>query len=82
MAWTPEEVASVRAAVLALVTGTRAVSVSYAGPPARSVTYAMADLPGLRSLLEGMELGAAVPGPTYRRATFSKGFDPSSGSSG
>lgn len=70
MAWTADEIAQIRAAVLALVTGTRVASVSYAGPPARSVSYQAADLPTLRSMLAEAE-GASRAG--YRLATTRKG---------
>jgi hypothetical protein len=73
MAWTADEIAQVRAAVLALATGTRVVTVNYAGPPARSVTYQAADLDKLRALLADME-GAAVGRTRFRRVAFKKGF--------
>ncbi len=73
MAWTAEEVAQVRAAILALATGTRTVSISYAGPPARSETYAEADLPELRKLLAEMER-SATGATKFRRVAFDKGF--------
>lgn len=73
MAWTQEEIAQVRAAVLALATGTRAVSVSYAGPPARSVSYGTVDLPNLRAMLADMERSAGS-NPTYRLAATRKGL--------
>lgn len=76
MAWTTAEIESVRAAVLALATGQRAVSVSYAGPPARTVSYGTAQLGELRALLATMEAsvtGTAAP-PRFRRAVFSRGY--------
>jgi hypothetical protein len=58
---------------VALASGTRVVTVSYAGPPARSVTYGAANLEELRSLLAEME--RAVSGsPRFRRVAFKKGF--------
>lgn len=75
MAWTQAEADQVRAAILALASGTRAVQVSYAGPPARSVSYGIADLAELRALLAEMERTASGA-PAFRRASFSKGFDP------
>lgn len=74
MAWTADEVAQVRAAVLALATGARVVTVNYAGPPARSVTYQTADLDQLRSLLAEMDRSANST-TQFRRVAFSKGFD-------
>ncbi len=73
MAWTQADADQVRAAIVALASGTRAVSVSYAGPPARSVTYGAANLGELRALLSEMER-TATGAPTYRRVSFSKGF--------
>lgn len=63
-----------RAAVLALATGARVATVTYAGPPSRSVTYQATELSDLRNLLSEME--RAVSGTaSYRRVAFSKGFD-------
>jgi hypothetical protein len=73
MAWTQQDLDQVRTAVVALASGTRVVTVSYAGPPARSVTYGAANLEELRSLLAEME--RAVSGsPRFRRVAFKKGF--------
>ncbi len=72
MAWTQADVDQVRAAILALASGTRTVSVSYAGPPARSVTYGIANLSELRALLSEMQAG--VTGGTYRVAATRKGL--------
>lgn len=77
MAWSPEELAQIQAAVLALATGARVASVSYAGPPARTIQYVPADLGQLRALLA--EATASSGGMTFRRAAFSKGFDPPRG---
>lgn len=79
MAWTQADVDAIRAAVVALASGQRVVSVSYAGPPARSVSYGIADLSQLRALLAEMERAVSGP-PRYRRVVFSKGFDPPKGS--
>lgn len=74
MAWTQADADQVRAAILALATGTRVVTVQYAGPPARSVTYGIAELPELRKLLGEMERSAG--GATkFRRVSFRKGFE-------
>jgi len=72
MAWTADELAQVREAILALVTGARVVSISYAGPPARSVSYQIADLGQLRALLAEMQRG--LGGTTYRLASTRKGL--------
>jgi len=71
--WTLEEYESVRAAVVALATGVRVVTVSYAGPPARSVNYAPANLDELRKLMAEMER-SLVGVSSFRRVSFSKGF--------
>lgn len=73
MAWTQADADAVRAAVLALATGTRTVTVSYSGPPSRSETYGVAQLGELRALLTEVERQAAGA-PTFRRTSFSKGF--------
>ncbi len=73
MAWTQEETDQVRAAVVALASGTRVVTVNYAGPPARSVTYGDADLKSLRDLLAEMERSVSG-GTKFRRVAFGKGF--------
>ncbi len=74
MAWTQSELDQVRAAVLALATGARVATVSYAGPPARSVTYGTANLEELRDLLAEMEASVSnATTKTYRLATTRKG---------
>lgn len=73
MAWTQQDVDQVRAAVVALAAGTRVVTVSYAGPPARSVTYGAANLAELRELLAEMERSVSG-GTRFRRVAFGKGF--------
>ncbi len=73
MAWTQQDVDQVRAAVVALASGSRVASVSYAGPPARSVSYGAASLPELRSLLAEMER-SLTGATTFRHVAFSKGF--------
>lgn len=73
MAWTQADADQVRAAILAIATGTRVVQVSYAGPPARAVTYQAADLPELRRMLAEIEHSASTK-PGYRLATTRKGL--------
>lgn len=75
MAWTQEDVDAVKAAILKLATGERVVTVSYAGPPARSVTYHATDLASLRTLYSEMQ-GAvtAATGSSYRLVTTRKGL--------
>lgn len=62
-----------QAAIRDLVIGKRAVTVSFGGPPARSVTYQMAQLSDLRSVLAEINrsLGA---GPTYRLGATNSGL--------
>lgn len=62
-----------QAAIRDLVIGKRVVSVSFAGPPARSVTYQMAQLKELQSVLAQInrELGT---GPTYRLGATNSGL--------
>lgn len=75
--WTLADRDQVKAAVLALAGGARAVTVSYANT-GRSITYHQTDLKQLRDLLA--EINREVNGaPTSRLAAFSKGFDPPRG---
>jgi hypothetical protein len=76
MAWTQADADQVRAAIVALASGKRIVTVEYAGPPQRSVTYASAQIAELRSLLAEMDrqLGA-TSAPAVRLVAFKKGYD-------
>ena len=79
--YTSADLVSVTNAIRALMTGTRTVTVTFAGPPQRSVTYAAASLGELRALQA--EIQREVNGtPTYRRISFNKGFDPNNNGSG
>jgi hypothetical protein len=78
-AWTQAELDQVRAAVVALAAGKRAASVSFAGPPARTVSYVAAQLGELRSLLSEMEASVSKR-RRFRRVAHSKGFYPRRGS--
>lgn len=51
MPWTQADADAVRVAIRELATGKRVVSVSFAGPPARSESYEMVQLDELRALL-------------------------------
>ena len=73
MAWTTEEIASVKAAIIALATGKAVASVSYAGPPAQTISYQATDLDKLKALLAQMTASSSTS-VTYRRASVSKGF--------
>lgn len=73
--WTQQDVDLFRDAVRKLATGQRVVTVAYAGPPARSVTYYAVELDKLRELLaEAERTVAGSATPRFRRAAFSKGF--------
>lgn len=72
--WTQADIDNLKAAVRE-----GALTVIYAGPPERSITYQ--SLAAMRSLLA--EMVHDVNGTkSYRRAQFNKGFNPPSGSSG
>lgn len=72
MEWTEAERDQVRAAILALITGQRVASVSYSGPPARSVSYEAVDLDQLRAILA--EMNQSLRGSTYRLGATRKGL--------
>lgn len=65
--WTEADIATLKAAIASGV-----LSVSYAGPPARTITYQ--SLEAMRSLLAEM-VGQVSGRTTYRRVSFKKGFD-------
>lgn len=69
MAWTQADIDKLQAAISSGV-----LSVSYAGPPARSITYQ--SLAEMRSLLAEMvsSVGGASGGKSYRLATTRKGL--------
>lgn len=75
MAWTQADADAVRAAITDLAVGKRTVSISFAGPPARTQTFALAELSQLEALLARIERSFGTT-PRFRRASFSKGFDP------
>lgn len=66
--WTEEDVAKLKEAVSSGV-----LSVSYDGPPRRTITYQ--SLTEMRALLADMERVVAPPSVTRRRAAVSRGFD-------
>ena len=78
MAWTQADADQVRAAIVALAAGKRVVTVTYAGPPERSITYGQAQLGELRALLSEMDRSVNAA-PKFRRFAFAKGFDPRCG---
>lgn len=67
--WTQSDIDTLKAAIASGV-----LSVNYAGPPARSITYQ--SLEAMRSLLAEMraEVNAAAGRPRYTLARTSKGF--------
>lgn len=58
--WTEADITKLRAAIVAIASGEGVQQVSYAGPPARTITYHQTDLAQMRSLLASMiaEVGA------------------------
>lgn len=71
--WSEEDIATLKAAILALASGEKVQTVKYSGPPAREVTYHAVNLPDMRALLT--EIVREVRGTTtYRRVAFNKGF--------
>lgn len=69
MAWTQDDIDTLKAAVRSGV-----LSVSFSGPPSRTITYQSLD--AMRSLLAEMEAAvtAAAGGTRYRRARVLRGF--------
>lgn len=72
--WTADDVAAVRNAIRRLATGDREVSVSFAGPPQRSVTYQMVQLQELRDLLAEMVRATTTGATSYRLGATRKGL--------
>lgn len=77
MAWTQEDADKLRAAILALASGEAVQSVSYAGPPTRTVVYMQRDQKKMEDLLAKIEasLSVAAGRKRYRLAATKKGFD-------
>ena len=65
--WTQADIDALKVAIASGV-----LSVSYAGPPTRTITYQSLD--AMRSLLAEM-VRQVNSTPAYRRVAFSKGFD-------
>jgi hypothetical protein len=75
--WTQQDIDTLRAAVVALASGAAVQTVSYAGPPARTVTYQPINLPAMRSLLAEMVASVRDSSGTrkpYRIGITKKGF--------
>ncbi len=68
--WTQEDIDALKAVI-----GTGVLTVSYAGPPARTVTYQSTT--AMLTALANMEatVAAAAGGKRFRRFATSKGFD-------
>lgn len=73
MAFTQADADAVRAAIVELAIGKRTVSISFAGPPARSRTFALVELDDLRSMLADIERQLGN-GASYRLASTRKGL--------
>jgi hypothetical protein len=71
--WTQEDIDALKAAILALATGTAVQTVTFGGPPERTVTYQQVQLPELRSLLAEVS-GAVNARSSYTRVRWNKGF--------
>jgi hypothetical protein len=69
--WTQADVDKLKAAI-----ASGALTVSYAGPPARLITYQ--SLTAMREALASIVRQANAT-PTFRRVSFSKGFDSGNG---
>lgn len=76
MAWTQDDVDEMRAALKRLLTGAAVQTVSYNGPPARTVVYHAADIGLLKNEIAQAEvaLQRASGAKPYRLAKTSKGF--------
>lgn len=76
MAWTQADVDEMRAALKRLLMGAAVQTVSYNGPPARTVAYHPADIDALRAELAQAEatLARSSGAKPYRVAKTSKGL--------
>lgn len=74
--WTQADIDALKAAILALASGEKVQTVSYGGPPARTVTYHAVNLPAMRELLAEMTTDVAQQAgrSSYRLAKTTKGF--------
>lgn len=70
--WNQADVDKLKAAIVALASGEAVATVSYDGPPKRSVTYQQADLSKMRALLAEMNR-QVTKAPSHRLATFRSG---------
>lgn len=69
MAWTQADIDALKAAIASSV-----LTVSYAGPPARSLTYrSLAEMRESLSLME-REVAGSATAVTYRRVKWHRGF--------
>lgn len=67
--WTQADIDTLKAAV-----GSGVLTVTYSGPPSRTITYQSLD--AMRSLLAEMirQVSGSTAAPPYRLAAFKKGF--------
>lgn len=72
-AWSDEDRAKLKQAILDLAMGVATVRVRYDGPPMREVEYQQRNLGELRKLLADMEAGSGTA-PRRRYVSHSKGF--------
>jgi hypothetical protein len=74
--WTQADIDTLKAAILGLASGEKVQTVTYGGPPARSVVYHAVDLPEMRKLLAEMvaDVAQQAGGTRYRLAKTTKGF--------
>jgi hypothetical protein len=77
LTWTEADRDALKAAILKLASGEAVTTVSYTGPPARSVTYQAMNLTEMRALLAEVQanLNTQAGGKPYRFAATRKGFD-------
>lgn len=75
--WTQDDVDKLRAAIVALASGEAVQTVTYAGPPSRTVMYQVQNLTEMRALLAEMVAAvrnAAGTRQGYRVSTHRKGM--------
>jgi hypothetical protein len=74
--WTQADVDKLKAAIIALASGEKVQTVSYGGPPARTMTYHAVDLPSMEALLAKVVSDVARQSgqASYRLVKSTKGF--------
>ena len=71
--WTEADRDKLRAAIIALATGEAVQSITFDGPPRRSVTYHAQDLDKMRALLAEVERQVSKA-PSHRLVRFDQGW--------